>query len=204
MDSVNRLLRLNSQRGERRDAMKITAKMLPEWIEVGNRLLYASKSNPSNSQHVKVTKIEEARQAVLVVFEVNKKIWKRVPFAEISKFGDGSLRPLWKKSEAEQPMLSCPERPQGDELEDPEEPAEPAEGEEVAGPQGPPAAGGADSPPPAEPAAASLTISADDSDEERKEQMERRMRRMKKVQERAKSRSRSPKGKSAIYVPGHF
>ncbi|CAE7664096.1 unnamed protein product [Symbiodinium pilosum] len=44
---------------------------------------------------------------VVIRFDSNRKIWKRVPFVEVRKFGDGTLRPLWKKTE----VATVPERP---------------------------------------------------------------------------------------------
>merc|ERR1712187_873310 len=162
--------------------------------------------------------IEERKQTVLIIFEHDKKIWKRVPFNEISRMGDGTLRPLWKPDPV---VASCPSRPTdfekvgGDDLEvavvveGPQGPPPKEEGEEEDATEGEAPAAQDSAPPsaasaaPAAPAASSTTID-DESEEERQAQMARRMRRMEKQKlERAKSKSRSPKRKSVCYVPGH-
>eukprot|EP00929_Paragymnodinium_shiwhaense_P090394 TRINITY_DN50583_c0_g1_i3.p1 TRINITY_DN50583_c0_g1~~TRINITY_DN50583_c0_g1_i3.p1 ORF type:complete len:178 (+),score=49.43 TRINITY_DN50583_c0_g1_i3:110-643(+) len=174
MDSINRALRV-SQRSAATTVsrMQMTAAMLPNWIEV------------------------------LVVFESNQKVWKRIPFSEISKLGDGSLRPLWKP---EPVMSTVPSKPSGP----------PAEGEAAADGddvevtvQGPPAKEEVEAmaTSPEKPAAGAAAV-VDSDEEERKEQMERRMRRMQQLNANKpdNSRSRSPKkkGKSVCYVPGHM
>merc|ERR1719502_961877 len=44
---------------------------------------------------------------VVIRFEADRKIWKRVPYMEVKRFGDGTLRPLWKKTE----VATVPSRP---------------------------------------------------------------------------------------------
>eukprot|EP00929_Paragymnodinium_shiwhaense_P090393 TRINITY_DN50583_c0_g1_i1.p1 TRINITY_DN50583_c0_g1~~TRINITY_DN50583_c0_g1_i1.p1 ORF type:complete len:188 (+),score=48.96 TRINITY_DN50583_c0_g1_i1:110-673(+) len=184
MDSINRALRV-SQRSAATTVsrMQMTAAMLPNWIEVGHTVCYVSKSSAGMTHHVKISKIEERKQTVLVVFESNQKVWKRIPFSEISKLGDGSLRPLWKP---EPVMSTVPSKPSG-----------PPAKEEVE----------AMATSPEKPAAGAAAV-VDSDEEERKEQMERRMRRMQQLNANKpdNSRSRSPKkkGKSVCYVPGHM
>merc|ERR1719482_1717221 len=110
MDGLNRVLRHAGAKPTPTSSkgMIIPASALPDWIEVGATVCYVSKSNSSMTHHVKVKAIEERKQTVLVVFEMDKKVWKRVPFSEINKLGDGSLRPLWKP---EPVLMSCPQRP---------------------------------------------------------------------------------------------
>merc|ERR1712176_1441968 len=48
--------------------------------------------------------IEENRQTVTIFFEQDKKVWKKVPFAECTKTGEGTLRPVWK---AAKPVATC-------------------------------------------------------------------------------------------------
>ena len=68
--------------------------------------MYISKSN-GQAHTVTVEKIEERQQMVVIRFDSNRKVWKRIPFVEVRKFGDGTLRPLWKKTE----VSTVPERP---------------------------------------------------------------------------------------------
>lgn len=199
--------------------MTIPAAALPDWVEVGMRLCYVSKSNANVTHHVKVKQIEERKQTVLVVFEMDKKVWKRVPFSEISRVGEGSLRPLWKP---EPIMSTVPERPANFEREEGDKADDDAE---VMSVQGPPTAAEAasesaasqpDDPgdevsvvtPVSASASASTAVASidDDSEEERQAQMARRMKRMEKARmtQGSKSRSRSPKKKSYICVPGHM
>jgi len=70
---------------------------LPEWLKPGSRCCYVSKSSGS-THSVKVKKIDERQQAVTIVFEQDPRTWKKVPFSECSKLGDGTLRPVWKGS----------------------------------------------------------------------------------------------------------
>lgn len=70
---------------------------MPEWLKPGSRCCYVSKSSGS-THNVKVKKIDERQQAVTIVFEQDPRTWKKVPFSECSKLGDGTLRPVWKAS----------------------------------------------------------------------------------------------------------
>merc|ERR1719440_1160042 len=85
------------------------------------------------THHVIVKQIEERKQTALVVFEMDKKVWKRVPFQEISKIGEGALRPLWKP---EPMMTTVPQRPADFEKKEDDEEEEAV----VQGPEGPPKA----------------------------------------------------------------
>eukprot|EP00928_Gymnodinium_smaydae_P099623 TRINITY_DN9561_c0_g1_i2.p1 TRINITY_DN9561_c0_g1~~TRINITY_DN9561_c0_g1_i2.p1 ORF type:complete len:244 (-),score=56.66 TRINITY_DN9561_c0_g1_i2:155-799(-) len=214
MESINRALRLNPHRSSHTaDKLRLPAASLPDWVEVGHVLCYVSRSNNSVTHHVKVQKIEERKQTVLVTFEMDKKVWKRVPFSEISRLGDGSLRPMWKP----EPTVASCSRPEGPaaEAEDEVEVTGAVEGPSLPGPQnkddekaseeaGAEAASNQTSPA-MKPAQSSATVDVD-SEDERKEQMERRMRRMQNLNanKEQRSRSRSPKKKSLFYVPGHF
>jgi len=80
--------------------------VLPHWVEKGTNLVYISKTK-GDAHSVRVEKIEDRKQMVVIRFEQDHRIWKRVPFAEIRKFGDGTLRPLWKKSE----VATVPQKP---------------------------------------------------------------------------------------------
>ncbi|CAJ1451038.1 unnamed protein product [Effrenium voratum] len=80
--------------------------VLPDWCEKGTNLVYISKSN-GQAHTVQVEKIEERQQMVVIRFDSNRKVWKRVPFIEVRKFGDGTLRPLWKKTE----VATVPQKP---------------------------------------------------------------------------------------------
>lgn len=223
MDRLNRVLRQAGRRATT-PAAKLTlpAAALPEWVEVGHRLCYVSKNNSSVPHHVTVKKIEERKQTVLVTFDVDKKIWKRVPFEDISKMGDGALRPVWKPGTA---VASVPKKPADfakvegseDEVEvvavagrASAEESQPGSSGQVAldvqgplpleesGPRSSAAAGaGGDS--------ATMKAAEHSSEEEREELMSRRMRRVQRsTREQAlRSRSRTPK-KSPFYVPGHM
>eukprot|EP00927_Polykrikos_kofoidii_P050573 TRINITY_DN44468_c0_g1_i1.p1 TRINITY_DN44468_c0_g1~~TRINITY_DN44468_c0_g1_i1.p1 ORF type:complete len:207 (-),score=40.06 TRINITY_DN44468_c0_g1_i1:96-716(-) len=202
MESINRALRLNAHRSSATAArLTLPASALPDWVEVGHRLCYISRTNKNVTHYVKVSKIEERKQTVLVVFEMDKRVWKRVPFAEISKAGDGSLRPLWKP---EPSVASCPSRPAqfvaGED--DVQVTSVAMAGKQVQGPLGEDDSRGST----AEVMSTSgePQMAVGDSEDERQEQMERRMRRMQRTNaEKARSRSRSPKKKSLCYVPGH-
>mmetsp|Transcript_12096 Transcript_12096/g.37852 ORF Transcript_12096/g.37852 Transcript_12096/m.37852 type:complete len:161 (-) Transcript_12096:194-676(-) len=93
---VNRALRISHLP---KTETKSLVQPLPEWVKVNARLCYVSKSN-GQSHHVLVKKVEERQKMVVIIFEQNRKTWKRVPFSEIAKLGDGTLRPLWKQSAA--------------------------------------------------------------------------------------------------------
>lgn len=106
---LNSVLRSNHLRtsAKERSGLSVGAQ-LPDWVERGTSLVYVSKSN--NSHHtVKVKAIEERKQTVVIVFESDRRIWKRVPFAHISKIGDSVLQPLWKNMESP----TVPNRPKG-------------------------------------------------------------------------------------------
>eukprot|EP00931_Biecheleriopsis_adriatica_P061678 TRINITY_DN3709_c0_g1_i2.p1 TRINITY_DN3709_c0_g1~~TRINITY_DN3709_c0_g1_i2.p1 ORF type:complete len:168 (-),score=45.39 TRINITY_DN3709_c0_g1_i2:98-601(-) len=105
MQAINRVLR--AQAPPQRGSTKMTIPVvLPDWCEKGTSLVYISKSNGA-AHTVKVEKIEERQQMVVIRFESDRKIWKRVPFMEVKRFGDGTLRPLWKKTE----VATVPSRP---------------------------------------------------------------------------------------------
>eukprot|EP00928_Gymnodinium_smaydae_P037268 TRINITY_DN258_c1_g1_i1.p1 TRINITY_DN258_c1_g1~~TRINITY_DN258_c1_g1_i1.p1 ORF type:complete len:658 (+),score=161.50 TRINITY_DN258_c1_g1_i1:78-1976(+) len=65
---------------------------LPEWIGVGQKLEYVNKASNGMTMDVQVEKVEEKKKTVLVTFEKDKKVTKRVPFSEIDASGDGTLR----------------------------------------------------------------------------------------------------------------
>lgn len=95
---LNRALRLRSgQESQVAPATRRQAASLPEWLKPSSRCCYVSKSNGS-THSVKVKKIDERQQAVTIVFEQDPRTWKKVPFSECSKLGDGTLRPVWKGS----------------------------------------------------------------------------------------------------------
>lgn len=104
---LNSVLRSNHLRTSAKERNGLSAR-LPDWVEKGTSLVYVSRSN--NSHHtVKVKAIEERKQAVVIVFESDKRIWKRIPFSQISTFGESLLQPLWKKMDAP----TVPNRPKG-------------------------------------------------------------------------------------------
>eukprot|EP00438_Fugacium_kawagutii_P036343 Skav232456 [mRNA] locus=scaffold75:39528:44275:- [translate_table: standard] len=104
MQAINRVLRQGVRpSSSSRSAIPI---VLPDWCEKGTSLVYISKSN-GQAHTVTVEKIEDRQQMVVIRFDSNRKVWKRVPFIEVRKFGDGTLRPLWKKTE----VATVPERP---------------------------------------------------------------------------------------------
>ncbi|CAL1137667.1 unnamed protein product [Cladocopium goreaui] len=104
MQAINRVLRQGVRpSSSSRSTIPI---VLPDWCEKGTSLVYISKSN-GQAHTVTVEKIEERQQMVVIRFDSNRKVWKRVPFVEVRKFGDGTLRPLWKKTE----VSTVPERP---------------------------------------------------------------------------------------------
>ncbi|CAJ1328483.1 unnamed protein product [Effrenium voratum] len=104
MQAINRVLRQNARpSSSSRSAIPI---VLPDWCEKGTNLVYISKSN-GQAHTVQVEKIEERQQMVVIRFDSNRKVWKRVPFIEVRKFGDGTLRPLWKKTE----VATVPQKP---------------------------------------------------------------------------------------------
>lgn len=87
--------------------MKAPAKVeLPDWVAIGTNLDYISRSR-GDVHSVRVEKIEDRKQMVVIRFTADRKVWKRVPFAEIKKSGDGTLRPLWKKTE----IATVPRKP---------------------------------------------------------------------------------------------
>merc|ERR1740123_594017 len=108
MNAINRVLRNQSRAPTYNNSLPKSRVLLPlpDWVEKGTSLVYISKSNGA-AHSVRVDKIEDRKQTVLIRFEADHKVWKRVPFAEIKKFGDGTLRPLWKKTE----VATVPMRP---------------------------------------------------------------------------------------------
>jgi len=88
------------------------AAALPSWVKKGNTLVYLSKSKRGGSHRVIVKAVEEPKQAVLIFFEQDQKVWKRVPFSEISCMEDSTLRPVWKQAQpaaqGPQPMVAAP------------------------------------------------------------------------------------------------
>merc|ERR1719237_372743 len=96
MDRLNRVLR--AQVRQPSGPSSLIAVKLPDWCAQGCSLVYISRSN-GQAHNVHVEKCEERKQMVLIRFESDRRIWKRVPYTEVKKFGDGILRPLWKKSE---------------------------------------------------------------------------------------------------------
>lgn len=106
MAGLNRdILRLNSvlrlRRGQETQKAagishaRIPAAALPEWLKAGTRCCYVSKTR-GDTHSVKVQKIDDRHQTVTIFFEQNRQIWKKVPFSECTKTGDGTLRPVWK------------------------------------------------------------------------------------------------------------
>lgn len=77
---------------------KILATSLPDWVKVGSRCCYVSKSS-GGMHNVKIQKVDEKQQMVTVIFEQDSKCGKQIPFAECNKTGDGTLRPIWKPSQ---------------------------------------------------------------------------------------------------------
>jgi len=133
MDRLNRVLR--AQVRPQSIAAGLTAVKLPDWCEQGASLVYISRSN-GQAHNVVVSACEERKQTVLIKFEADRRIWKRVPYTEVKKFGDGTLRPLWKKME----VATVPSKP-SDYVEAEDEAAEEVAGctaGPVVGPQGPP------------------------------------------------------------------
>lgn len=106
MNAINRVLRNQSRAPSFPNRAARVALPLPDWVEKGTTLVYISKSK-GDAHSVRVEKIEDRKQCVVIRFEADHRVWKRVPFAEIKKFGDGTLRPLWKKTE----VATVPERP---------------------------------------------------------------------------------------------
>mmetsp|Transcript_124840 Transcript_124840/g.249293 ORF Transcript_124840/g.249293 Transcript_124840/m.249293 type:complete len:166 (+) Transcript_124840:84-581(+) len=102
---VNRVLR--SSHLSKKESKGQVVHVLPDWVKVNSRLCYVSRSN-GQVHHVLVKKIEERHQMVLIVFERDRKSWKRVPFSEIPRVGDGALRPLWKQSVQPQTVSNRP------------------------------------------------------------------------------------------------
>jgi len=100
---VNRALRISHLKERKTPAVVHT---LPDWVQVNARLCYVSKRD-GQSHHVFVKKIEQRQQMVLIFFENDRRVWKRVPFAEVNKLGDGTLKPLWKRTQA----ATVPQRP---------------------------------------------------------------------------------------------
>mmetsp|Transcript_93919 Transcript_93919/g.265658 ORF Transcript_93919/g.265658 Transcript_93919/m.265658 type:complete len:222 (+) Transcript_93919:47-712(+) len=206
MEAINRVLRkphLRQSGASSSSRLTIPAASLPSWVEVGHTVCYVSKTNSSVTHHVKIQKIEERQQSVLIRFEIDKKVWKRVPFSEISKLGDGSLRPLWKPEPA---VSTVPERPKEFEQAKDDAPEAGHEDErEASAEESCVVAAPAEGPPPQKAketgASSSAAASAEpavvpdgDSEEERQAQMERRMRRKRKAddEKEADARTRSP------------
>mmetsp|Transcript_19452 Transcript_19452/g.35262 ORF Transcript_19452/g.35262 Transcript_19452/m.35262 type:complete len:171 (+) Transcript_19452:61-573(+) len=101
---VNRALRISHvKRKETPSAVHV----LPDWVQENARLAYVSRSN-GETHHVLVKKIEQRHKMVLIVFEQDKKIWKRVPFKDITLLGDGALKPLWKQNAVTATVQSKP------------------------------------------------------------------------------------------------
>mmetsp|Transcript_12283 Transcript_12283/g.28720 ORF Transcript_12283/g.28720 Transcript_12283/m.28720 type:complete len:172 (-) Transcript_12283:31-546(-) len=101
---VNRALRIS---GGKRKETESSVHVLPDWVQENARLVYVSRSN-GESHHVLVKKIEQRHKMVFIVFEKDKKVWKRVPFKEITMMGDGALKPLWKQNIV---AATVPEKP---------------------------------------------------------------------------------------------
>mmetsp|Transcript_1785 Transcript_1785/g.5262 ORF Transcript_1785/g.5262 Transcript_1785/m.5262 type:complete len:186 (-) Transcript_1785:197-754(-) len=98
--NLNKVLRLSGGMGSTGGSaakMTIPAGALPDWLKVGAVCVYMSQSR-GDSHRVKIKAIEERKQTVLFTFEQDKRVWKRVPFSEIRKTGDGALRPVWKET----------------------------------------------------------------------------------------------------------
>lgn len=109
------VLRLNNvlrfQRGQEKlfaAPTRIPASTLPEWLRLGARCCYVSSSG--GMHNVRVQKVDEAKQTVIIIFEEDPRNGKKVPFAEITKSGDGTLRPVWKAS---QQAATCAPPPGG-------------------------------------------------------------------------------------------
>lgn len=116
LDGVNRLLHRHS--GPVLDKQSCRAvHRLPDWCSKGTTLQYISRTT-GDAHLVRVEKVEERQQAVMIRFEQDLRTWKRVPFAEVKMFGDGTLRPLWKKA-AETPTV--PQKPRDFEVHHEEE-----------------------------------------------------------------------------------
>eukprot|EP00933_Yihiella_yeosuensis_P054186 TRINITY_DN52576_c0_g1_i1.p1 TRINITY_DN52576_c0_g1~~TRINITY_DN52576_c0_g1_i1.p1 ORF type:complete len:181 (-),score=22.98 TRINITY_DN52576_c0_g1_i1:85-555(-) len=113
LNGLNKVLRLGGAAPKVTSAQAtiIPASALPEWVKVGSMSCYVSQSN-GETHTVKIKTIEERKQTVLIVFEADKRIWKRVPFSGISKTGDGMLRPVWKAPAVAAP--GCAPRPVDD------------------------------------------------------------------------------------------
>mmetsp|Transcript_61714 Transcript_61714/g.191124 ORF Transcript_61714/g.191124 Transcript_61714/m.191124 type:complete len:263 (-) Transcript_61714:10-798(-) len=99
---LNNILRMNrgqeSSFAAESQHVKIPASALPQWLKPASRCCYVSKTTGA-MHNVKVQKIDERSQTVTVVFEADAKNGKKVPFAECSKMGDGTLRPVWKANQ---------------------------------------------------------------------------------------------------------
>mmetsp|Transcript_30137 Transcript_30137/g.81612 ORF Transcript_30137/g.81612 Transcript_30137/m.81612 type:complete len:340 (-) Transcript_30137:90-1109(-) len=106
MDGLNRVLR-NQLRGTTQHSyLPSLPIILPDWVEVGSTLVYISRSK-GDAHSVNVAAIDKRKQMVRIRFESDRRVWKLVPFNEIKKFGDGTLRPLWKKTE----VATVPKKP---------------------------------------------------------------------------------------------
>jgi len=99
---LNRTLRLGpgrtGQENHKAGEIRIPASALPSWLETGAKCCYVSKTR-GDTHSVKVLKIDSKQQTVTIVFEQDRRTWKKVPFSECAKTGDGTLRPVWKAPE---------------------------------------------------------------------------------------------------------
>lgn len=127
MDRLNRVLANQWRAGQAQSSYprSTVPLVLPDWVEDGANLVYISKSK-GDAHQVTVAGIDKRKQMVKIRFESDRRVWKLVPFIEIKKFGDGTLRPLWKKTE----VATVPMKPK-DFVEPEEEDLEPALAEAV-------------------------------------------------------------------------
>ncbi|CAE8597652.1 unnamed protein product [Polarella glacialis] len=134
MQAINRVLRQHKAPPPGSSHRSSIPVQLPNWCTPETSCVYISKSN-GQAHNVKVEKCEDRHQTVLVRFEADRKVWKRVPYVEVKKFGDGTLRPLWKKTE----VPTAPGKPENwiDIEDDSEKPGPMAEAVDptVAGPE---------------------------------------------------------------------
>mmetsp|Transcript_114840 Transcript_114840/g.324565 ORF Transcript_114840/g.324565 Transcript_114840/m.324565 type:complete len:252 (-) Transcript_114840:121-876(-) len=91
---------------------KIPRSALPDWLKIGAKCCYVSKSKNGGLHNVKVQKIDEKQQVVTVVFEQDVNSGKKVPFAECSRTGDGTLRPVFKSPQQAQTQPQPRAQPQ--------------------------------------------------------------------------------------------
>jgi len=94
---------------------------LPPWIALGKKLHWWSESQKKNMS-VRVTKIDDKKNLVIVTFEVDEKVWKSVPFSKIgqkdcplrkpeeaAKKEDGSATKKEKKRKASKERSATPD-----------------------------------------------------------------------------------------------